>query len=349
MAVWQDNLRESYREAFGRDPRPDEWEYWGARADEVAHTWNETLVSWHMTWLVSPAGAAELDAMIRRSYEEMFGREPTHAELTYWRSDVRKRKHTYVDLIRYHQRWNAAPAVVDETYKVVFGRGPTPTELNYWLDPSRRENVGGTPAATVEDWHMTWLLSPSGKSELPAMITRSYQTVFHRVPTANELSFWESDVRAKRHTYRDLVAYHQQWLKHPAGDGHAGNGQAGRSHMNLRVSAPDPGLGITEITSASFAISGPSTLPRTVPASRVGANKKLWQASVPFPRAMLGDWQVVCHVGFNKDDHDGVGPGQFDQPFTLEWTLGDIVNWGFCIHYHGSNPGRGPTYTLDQC
>ncbi len=142
MAVWQDNLRESYREAFGRDPRPDEWEYWGARADEVAHTWNETLVSWHMTWLVSPAGAAELDAMIRRSYEEMFGREPTHAELTYWRSDVRKRKHTYVDLIRYHQRWNAARRLSTRRTRSSSGEAPhRRSSTTGWIPPAVRTSA----------------------------------------------------------------------------------------------------------------------------------------------------------------------------------------------------------------
>src|SRR5262245_8464052 len=103
------------------------------------------------------------------------------------------------------------------------------------------------------------------------MITRSYQAVFKRTPTLPELSYWQADVRAKRHTYRELVGYHQQWQqKHGNDPGPPPSG----AQMVLRVAAPDAGPGVTRITSASFDLIGPS-FGRSAVAHQVAARRSL--------------------------------------------------------------------------
>ena len=319
--------------------------YWAGHADAVAHTDIRTIVSWLMDWLVSPVGATELDAMITRSYQNAFGRGPSGAELSYWRGDVRKKKHCWEDLMDFHMHWLNAPTIVTGSYMTVLGRKPTKAESDYWLSPSRRDSVGAASYATIEGWHMDWLLSPAGNVELPAMITRSYQVVLKRAPDSTELSYWKADVRDKRHTYREIVIYLEDWKKqHGSGPGPSPSA----SQMVLRVSAPDPGPGVTKITSASFDISGPSTPLKRVQASEQSPNPKSWAVTVPFPHPMSGDWTVTCHVTYDKSDQYGVGSGEFDQPFTLNWgPIGNAVLWNFCIHYNAA--GRGPAYQIERC
>ena len=254
---------------------------WAGHADDaVAHTDIRTIVSWLMDWLVSPAGATELDAMITRSYQNAFGRGPSGAELSYWRGDVRKKKHCWEDLMDFHMHWLNAPTIVTGSYMTVFGRKPTKAESDYWLSPSRRDSVGAASYATIEGWQMDWLLSPAGNVELPAMIRRCYQAVLKRAPDSTELSYWKADVRDKRHTYREIVIYLEDWKKqHGSGPGPSPSA----SQMVLRVSAPDPGPGVTKITSASFDISGPSTPLKRVQASEQSPNPKSWAVTVPFP------------------------------------------------------------------
>src|SRR5262245_22856752 len=147
MMIWEENLNESYDIALGRRPNPSEKTYWAGRSDELGHTMVSEIVSWHMNWLVSQAGSKELDAMIMRSYQNAFQRAPTQAELSYWRGDVKSKKHTYRQVTEYHKNWKKAPSVVTKSYRDVFGRDPSQTERDYWLSAERREKVGRGPLA----------------------------------------------------------------------------------------------------------------------------------------------------------------------------------------------------------
>ena len=108
---------DSYLEAFGRKPTPDELQYWESHCNGCTE---ETMVHSHMDFLRSPENDAELGKMITRSYQAVMHRSPKStsdvpgvSELDYWKREIRAHvpqgsdpeDHTYKKLCDYHKEW----------------------------------------------------------------------------------------------------------------------------------------------------------------------------------------------------------------------------------------------------
>jgi hypothetical protein len=91
-------------------------------------------------------------------------------------------------------------------YLEVFGRPPLPKESQYW----RKQQM---PYSQMINEMKAWLRKPEGAKDLSETIERSYQNSFGRAPTADELAYWQSEVKAKHYGYTHIVEHSRTWLK----------------------------------------------------------------------------------------------------------------------------------------
>jgi len=147
---------------------------------------------------------ADKENMIRRSYEDGFGRTPTADELTYWKS--RTDWETYEDLIKLHRvhiqtNDKAQVSVITASYYAVFWRGPNEAELKYWTDQLK---ASGTIFKELRDGHRNY--AKNDKIMREALIHNAFRTVLGRDASASELTAWTAQIQAGKVTsYSELV------------------------------------------------------------------------------------------------------------------------------------------------
>jgi hypothetical protein len=97
---------------------------------------------------------------------------------------------------------------IEFSYQHVFGRNPEPPEVQYWL-------TLGRPYSTEDliKWHRSYLQRTSG--ERRNTIKRSYQKVFNRLPSSNELNTWDSFIVGRDYyTFMTLCTDHEAYARH---------------------------------------------------------------------------------------------------------------------------------------
>lgn len=147
--------------------------------------------------------------MIRRSYREVFGREPLQPELDAWVKRVKERPIDYRQVVLDHVDYLLSSTgseelsyMVDRSYRAVFGREPNSNELADWISDVTAQRIGYDQVVSN---HLDFMLSANGSQELTETINRSYLNVLNREPRADELAAWEQGVRDNRYQYWQLV------------------------------------------------------------------------------------------------------------------------------------------------
>lgn len=84
-------VKQSYLDAFGRQPKPDELKYWMGNS-------YETCMTGHRDWLKR---GNEMREVIIRSYQAILSRAPSEDEINYWKPYVLAGK-TYRELCEAH-------------------------------------------------------------------------------------------------------------------------------------------------------------------------------------------------------------------------------------------------------
>jgi hypothetical protein len=96
----------SYEAAFGRPPAAFELSAWqdNIRTRRIGYL---QVVSDHLDYLVGATGAGELEDMITRSYQRVFGRAPFDNEKSYWVGEVKAHRYQFSQLVQFHNRYKA--------------------------------------------------------------------------------------------------------------------------------------------------------------------------------------------------------------------------------------------------
>lgn len=162
-----DDINPSYQKVFGRDAKPDEFNYWSRNdiRNKFAQTcegavntldhdhcvnWARKRASYLLVQQLSgyfntPEGGPELKATIDRFYRAAFNRFPNPEELAYWQAELKKphekAEHVgYEYLIIAHKKWTQTSvkpeerlALINAAYSQVYGRAPLKKETDFWM------------------------------------------------------------------------------------------------------------------------------------------------------------------------------------------------------------------------
>lgn len=97
-AAWTNQIRASYRNAFGREPTSEELQHWLSQPPLTA----VQLTERHRAHLKQNQAARR--EIIVRSYENVLKRAPSAENLAYWDTRVAQSGETYVDVMNVHSR-----------------------------------------------------------------------------------------------------------------------------------------------------------------------------------------------------------------------------------------------------
>jgi hypothetical protein len=130
---------------LGRTPSVNELTYWRGQADQSVKQYTEL----HRNWIRQNAEART--AVIRQSYMDAFGSQPTDAEIKYWS----KFDQTFAEMQDNHLSFirgntGVRDDVIQASYRTAFGRAPQSGELSYW------QRQGGLRYATLLVCHETY-------------------------------------------------------------------------------------------------------------------------------------------------------------------------------------------------
>lgn len=127
LALVEEQIQSSYREAFGKAPSVDEDRFWHARLDasgSLTHYKDlgaaqryADLITWHKKYMATAEGRLARIDVIRKSYQDsLLHKDPTQAEIDYW---LTQDAHTYKELKQYHDSYvkSAKPAKLTLRYK----------------------------------------------------------------------------------------------------------------------------------------------------------------------------------------------------------------------------------------
>jgi len=149
------------------------------------------------------------------AYQESFGRAPFKWEVygdsnDGWLTKVINQNLSRERIREINEDWLMSESglrekqdVIIRSYQAVFGRTPKPHELTNWKKSAFRGY------SSLLKSHENWLASQEAENERIDLITRSYQSVFHRPPTAIELNSWMS-TPAK--PFEALIENHRNWI-----------------------------------------------------------------------------------------------------------------------------------------
>ena len=91
----------SYQTAFGRNPSQGEIDSW-ISADRQQRVDTNMLITSHRSHL---RRGGDLDGTIMRSYQTVLSRNPTPAEMNYWRQIIRAEGRIYDELVQSHRNY----------------------------------------------------------------------------------------------------------------------------------------------------------------------------------------------------------------------------------------------------
>jgi len=141
---------------------------------------NAALIAFAGCLLVASLGSAAetmRDLIIKQSYEEAFGSDPTAAEVKYWegRQDWKSKG----DLVNFHRQGiKTNPTLVDKivtnSYAKAFGRAPVQGEWNFWR-PAIKQN-GNTYTevlAAHEKWKQTVPVQAKASPKISASLVKA--------------------------------------------------------------------------------------------------------------------------------------------------------------------------------
>ncbi len=190
----QETILASYRAAFGREPAPNELQYWLAvpGTDPRVHT-PAALVTNHRGFL--RASEPERRATAIRAFETVFRRDPSARELGILTNRVASSGDAYEDLVN-------SLRIISPSYTTVFGRAPVENEMDYWLSvPAADPRVRDQDALVLN--HENFL--KSNAPERRATVLRAFRSALQRDPAEAELAKWDAQVANQGYTYTLLT------------------------------------------------------------------------------------------------------------------------------------------------
>jgi hypothetical protein len=95
------HILESYYEAFGTSPKPEEYDYWYTQSE---CTNLNLLVARHRVFIKQGGYNREI---VVRSYLNVFGKEPNSDQLNHWMTRIKKSGETYKEVVAAHKEWKA--------------------------------------------------------------------------------------------------------------------------------------------------------------------------------------------------------------------------------------------------
>lgn len=150
----------------------------------------------------SAASDGERRQMIGESYLKAFARKPQDGEFNYWsgRTDWR----SVADLVNLHRSYiqandSARTEVIRNSYQFAFGRPGSDGEVNYW-----KGRHDWTIADDLVNLHRNYIRASDQVAD--EIVTRAFNHLMRRNPTAKEASNWRSRVRNEGFVYIDLFA-----------------------------------------------------------------------------------------------------------------------------------------------
>ncbi len=223
---------------------------------------NLFLLAVALLWLltVSTKSIAQTKSgKIQAGYFATFGRYATEAEVSYWMSQPEQP--TVAQYANLNKQWlkgqpggSEPTAVIQRAYSNVMGRQPTAAEINYWLTT---KPMYAELFANNISWMNSNVNNDNGGKA--AMIKKSYQTVFSRLPSQAELNYWIGQPTVP---YTTLLALHQSWRLANAGSSTQATGNSIKCGVvlgNVSVVGVDPPLAnqIRDVPGGSSLIAAP--------------------------------------------------------------------------------------------
>jgi hypothetical protein len=135
-----ETIERSYQNSFGRAPKPEELAYWQAEV-KAKHYGYTHLIEHSRQWLKG-GGAAEREPLIKRAYEQAFGRNPTGEELSYWQQQIGKDGTNYSELVEKCIDWmlGSSPEQIAElkgtikrAYLATKRPAPSDAQTKHWM------------------------------------------------------------------------------------------------------------------------------------------------------------------------------------------------------------------------
>ncbi len=174
-----------YNGYFGRDPSASETTYWSGALQSGAAT-----VATFNTILANDAGGkAYLPVSIKALYDTYVGRDPSAAEVTFWKGALQSG--TY-DLRQMQLVLAAQPgaqahetAYLTQAYQTWLGTNPSVSDISYWSGQLNN-------AAVLPSQIRSILINDAGgQAHIAAIVSAEYSAYFGRAASTAEINVWK--------------------------------------------------------------------------------------------------------------------------------------------------------------
>ncbi|HMJ77943.1 MAG TPA: DUF4214 domain-containing protein, partial [Iamia sp.] len=166
-------------------------------AINVVGTGPESAASGAITPIAPWAPFASADDFTRQQHLDLAGREPTAAELTAWREALENGTQTAPELVeslRTAPYWDGTLGPVVRLYEAIYLRHPDTAGLQYWEGEVRsgRRTINQMASFVAQNAEFRALYGTLGDI---AFITKVYELVLERPPSADDLTYWSGELQ----------------------------------------------------------------------------------------------------------------------------------------------------------
>ncbi len=189
-AATTQEIKEAFREAFGRVPKPTELDAWAKTGSSKAQ-----IVEALKTYMTKPEGLAELRNMLEQTYIYSFGRKPKPEDYDYWIQEIstNKKKYGAYDLIYFQRQYLKAPEnnperrlAIMNAYLHSLGRFPEQGDIDFW---EKQMLANGSTFFDISQADSKWILGTGAdqKNEMRETVLRAFNLVKVKNPDAGQI------------------------------------------------------------------------------------------------------------------------------------------------------------------
>jgi hypothetical protein len=130
-------------------------------------------VAWLKQRIAGSQGGEVRALAINNAYQEVYGRDSTPAEYSYWEPRVKAQQAWYAPIVIAEfgtlKNYGGRPAMINRAYQAVMGRDANQADSGYWLPRSEHYRL-------IVQAGRSYLYSSGGATDLAATVARALQT-----------------------------------------------------------------------------------------------------------------------------------------------------------------------------